>query len=238
MVMIKLRCKLGEEAATLCVRITTSSPTISLSALESQFNSTSPSPILQLSIHISTKTSLHPSRPLTFCTSGTIFTTSRPAEGHIDALALGPLGPGLVHTKADGSHKSISLGNLRIHRARQANDSAPNLLERPDTSFITVPSQASGEECVVTHDISAARLFAFAEQVSPEDLRVGETYAVRLREDYLGTMWWCWGGLEGELKGRKLHAFSEGFCCAGGEERPSEEEGWVIGEDVARLVFE
>jgi hypothetical protein len=62
-----------------------------------------------------------------------------------------------------------------------------------------------------------------------------------MREDCIGTMWWCWGDLEGDLKGKKLHCFSEGFCIAGSEERPSEEEvekeGWVTGEDVSKLVF-
>ncbi|KAF2797952.1 hypothetical protein K505DRAFT_322182 [Melanomma pulvis-pyrius CBS 109.77] len=54
-------------------------------------------------------------------------------------------------------------------------------------------------------------------------------------------MWWCWGDLEGELKGRKLHSFSEGLCLAGNEKKPSEEEidkeGWVTGEDISQLKF-
>jgi hypothetical protein len=159
----------------------------------------------------------------------------------MDGLALGKLGPGLVCKKEDGSRKVISMGNFRVHRARQDGDNATNLLERPDTGFVTVPSAESGEELVLTHEISAERLFAYAERIAPEDLEVGERYEMKTSENYLGTMWWCWGGLEGDLKGKKLHSFSEGFCMAGNEERPSDEEvdkeGWVTGEDVSKLVF-
>lgn len=159
----------------------------------------------------------------------------------MDSLALGKLGPGLVCTQADGTRKSISLGNFRVHRASQDGDNATNLLERPDTAFANVPSQASGGELILTHTISAERLFAYAENMTPGDLQVGEKYEMKTNDNYLGTMWWCWGDLEDDLEGKRLHSFSEGFNLAGSEERPSEDmvkrEGWILGEDVSKLIF-
>jgi hypothetical protein len=249
MVIMKVRHEPGTEEATLSVRLTTATPTLSRSALQSssvpqtsETPQTSTSPALRLQIHIRPTQSTNPSRPLTFCTSGTMLDTARPEHGHLDFLALGSAGPGLVCTKPDGSRKVISLGNFRVHRARQEGTDAVNLLDRPDTGFVSVPSLESGEELVLNHELSAERLFAYSEHVTPADLEIGETYRLSMEEDYIGTMWWCWGDLEGDLKGKKLHCFSEGFCIAGSEERPSEEEmqreGWITGEDVSKLVFE
>jgi len=159
----------------------------------------------------------------------------------MDTLALGKLGPGLVCTHANGQRKVISLGNFRVHRARQDGDNATNLAERPDTHFVSVPSLDSGGDLVLTHEITSGRLFAHAEGITREDLQVGEKYEMGTSERHLGTMWWCWGDLDGDLEGIKLHCFSEGFCVAGEVERPGaeevEREGWVTGQDVSRLVF-
>lgn len=238
MVVVKLRCRPEDEKLTIGVRMTTSQPAISLSTL----NSTSTEPVLEIQIYLRCLSSVQPSRPTTFCTSGTIFDINKPEGGHMDTLALGMLGPGLVCSDAQGGgRKAISLGYFRVHRARQDNDDAVNLLDRPDITFITVPSQDSGEEATVTHTLSAERLFAYAEKITPEDLKLGERYGLRLQDDYIGAMWWCWGDLEGELKGRKLHSFSEGICLAGSEKKPSEEEidkeGWVTGGNISQLVF-
>ncbi|KAF2124319.1 hypothetical protein P153DRAFT_435478 [Dothidotthia symphoricarpi CBS 119687] len=239
MVFIKFRCNPGDEKAILNIWMTTSQPILSLSAL----NTSSSTPVLEFQIHIQCVSSVHPDRPLTICTSGSILDETKPECGHMDQLALGKLSGGLVCSDAtDGTRKVISFGFFYVHRARQDNDRATDLRKRPDVKFITVPAQESGKSVTVTHTLSSERLFAFAEKISPQDLNIGEKYSTTLSDRNIGTMWWCWGDLDNDLRGKKFHPFSEGFCCAGTEEKPSDEEieksGWVTGENVAKLKFE
>lgn len=239
MVLMKLRpCDPGDEQATISVRMATSKPTLSLS---SSLKATSEESVLEIKVHLRCVSSKQPSRPITIATTGSMFDHTKPEAGNLDNLAQGML-PGLVCTKADsGNSKVISLGNFRVHHARQDGDDYANLGERPGSAFITIPSHDSGEEAIVTHTLTSERLFAFSEKVKAEDLAVGEKYSMHLREDYVGTCWWCWGDLEGDLKGKKFHAWSEGFCLTGFDKKPSDEEiekeNWVLGEDVARLKF-
>ncbi|KAI8940805.1 hypothetical protein NX059_002068 [Plenodomus lindquistii] len=177
---------------------------------------------------------------MTLRTSG-VLVPNGPFGGSIDCLALGAFGAGLVCKDAvNGTQKAISLGNYRIHRARQDGDDALDLRERPDASFMTVPAQNSGEEIVITHYLSAKRLFAFAAGFGAQDVRIGEEYVLRLRDDYVGTGWWCWGDLDVDLKGKRLHAYSEGSSL--GVEKPSDEDiekgGWVLGENSTHVKFE
>jgi hypothetical protein len=94
---------------------------------------------------------------------------------------------------------------------------------------------------MVTYSLTSERLFAYAEDITPQDLKVGEAYSARLNNGHIGALWWCWGSSHGELEGKRLHSFSEGFSVTGVGERPSEQEiesgGWVIGEDVSQLIF-
>lgn len=236
MVLLKLRCDPGAEQATIGVRITTSTPTLSLSRLESDLTE----PIVTIQVHLRCLSSTDPSKSVTLFTSGTIFDNTKPEEGHMDNLALGMLGAGLVCTGA-GETKRISLGFFKVHRARQGNDDTSDLRQRPDAAFVTVPPMSSGEEVVVSYALTSARLFAYSKQVTAEDLVEGEKYSIDLNEDYVGTTWWCWGALDKDLKNKKLHAFSEGVCMFGMAKRPTEEEmeaeGWVCGEDVSQLKF-
>ncbi|KAH8898317.1 hypothetical protein GQ53DRAFT_711555 [Thozetella sp. PMI_491] len=236
MVLLKLKCDPGSEQATLSVRITTAAPNLSLSSLKSEASE----PVLNIQIHVRCQWSTNPSRPITILTAGTILDNKKPEAGYMDSLALGMLGAGLVCTNAQ-ERKYISLGYFRVHRARQEGDDSPNLGERPDISFLTIPSQASGEEAVISHTLTAGRLFAFSDKFTADDVHKGEQYSITLRDDYVGTTWWCWGGLNGELKEKKMHAFSEGVSLTGYAEKPSQEEiekeGWVCGEDVSQLRF-
>lgn len=60
-----------------------------------------------------------------------------------------------------------------------------------------------------------------------------------MNNDYLGTLWWCWGDLEGELQRKKLHAWHPGPFT---DPKPSDEfvrEGnWILGEEPMLLDFE
>jgi hypothetical protein len=84
-------------------------------------------------------------------------------------------------------------------------------------------------------------MFRYAEGIQQKDLIPGERYRVHVNDRNVGTMWWCWGGLEVELKDKKLCAWQEGSDW-NDVKRPSDEEiqseGWVLGEDLGRLWFE
>lgn len=236
MVLIKLRCTPGSEQATIGVRVTTAAPSLSLSQLKSK----STEPILNIRVHLRCLSSMEPSRAITILTSGTIFDNAKPTEGYMDNLALGMLGAGLV-CKSGEETKNISLGFFKVHRARQDGDDASDLRQRPRAAFVTVPSLDSGEEVSIDHALTSDRLFVYSDNLTAENLTVGEKYSINLRDDYVGTTWWCWGALDGNLRGKKLHAFSEGICMTGMNERPTdaeiEAENWVCGEDISQLVF-
>ena len=42
-------------------------------------------------------------------------------------------------------------------------------------------------------------------------MRPGEKWRIRLADGYVGTTWWCWEGLDGELQGKKLSAWQDGI---------------------------
>ncbi|KAF1967630.1 hypothetical protein BU23DRAFT_559270 [Bimuria novae-zelandiae CBS 107.79] len=107
----------------------------------------------------------------------------------MDNLALGMLGPGLTCTTTPG--KRISFGYFKIHRARQDNDNAPDLRDRPGAVFLTIPAQDTREEVVVKHTLTAERLFAYAYGKTADDLVVGEKYTASIHEGYVGATWWC-----------------------------------------------
>jgi hypothetical protein len=238
MVLFKLQCRPGDEQATIGVQITTSRPELSLNSLKHP----TPGSVLEIQVSLRCLSSTQPSRAITISTSGSIFENTRPEHGYMDNLAQGRLGAGLVCNNATGgSKKTISFGYFKVHRARQEGDDAPDLRQRPEFSFITIPAYDTGEKVTVTHSLTSERLFAFADNITPDDLAIGETYCVSLREDYVGTTWWCWGDLQDDLKGKKFHAFSKGTCLTWSGDKPNEEviekEGWVIGDDVAQLRF-
>lgn len=43
------------------------------------------------------------------------------------------------------------------------------------------------------------------------DIRPGEVYRLRMDPEHVGTMWWCWGDLEGELKGKPFSEWRHGW---------------------------
>lgn len=57
----------------------------------------------------------------------------------------------------------------------------------------------------------------------------GEEYSIALSGGYLGTMWWCWGDLEGDSKERRFSEWRKGWerYNLGGIEKPGkDEEEW------------
>lgn len=222
------------QQACISVRIHTQQPHLSVATLESSDPS---SPILNINITARCTASTQPSQPLTIEVSGLILDAT-----HGDKLAQGMLGGGLVRVHPPSPPKHVSLGFLRMHRARQEGDDATDLRERPGAAFLTVPPYDAAEEVTVTYELSRERLFRYADGLTAEDLSVGERYRLSLHEGHVGCNWWCWGGLDG----KRPHCFEKGVLGeidreVTGREAPSEEErereGWVIGEDREQLEF-
>lgn len=111
-----------------------------------------------------------------------------------------------------------------------------------------MPGKGEGE-LAVTHEISLERLFRHSD-LRKDAVKVGEKFAVRMNPKRLGSSegWWTWGGLEGELKGKKFAKWErpgqEGEIgnLMPGEKMPDvegmEREGWVFSELFDELMLE
>ncbi|KAL8703680.1 MAG: hypothetical protein Q9201_003134 [Fulgogasparrea decipioides] len=227
MVLLKMKCAPERRKATIAVSVSTSSPTCSFDQAE---ESNDPFQII-LTLHVENTT--QPDRAITFCTNGTVFAPSTPGAG-IDTLGLGTFGP-LV--SMDTPDKKIHLGNLKPHAARTSGTKSNDLKERENLHFLTIPANG---EVQVKHALPVSRMLQYS-NVSRQSLYPGESYCFRLNPDYLGTTWWCWGDLEGDLADKKLSAWQEGLNPEK-VEKPTpeqmEEEGWVLGGNPAELAFE
>lgn len=96
---------------------------------------------------------------------------------------------------------------------------------------------------MVSHDLPLSRIFQYESDLAREDIKPGEEYSIRLDPGYVGTMWWCWGDLEGDLKGKKFSEWRKGwegwnFGVEELEKDVIEREGWVVGEDPEELWVE
>jgi hypothetical protein len=102
---------------------------------------------------------------------------------------------------------------------------------REDWDFITIPSFESGEEVVVEHRLPVEKLQfwkkrddGYRDEVKPEK---GEKWVIGPSEGGLGTFWWRWGDLEGDLKGKKFRN-DEWFDGKGNGEEEGKE--WIESE--------
>lgn len=84
-------------------------------------------------------------------------------------------------------------------------------------------------------------MFKYEGTLTKDDLKAGDVYHFGINSGYLGTTWWCWGDMEGDLKDKKLSAWQEGINL-GKAEKPTleqvEKEGWVLGGNPTELAFE
>lgn len=226
MVLLKLNCPPDRRQALVVVDVSTSSPTLSLS-------NPSQDPF-QLIITLRLTHSTPPAFPITIKTSHTVFFPA-PDSG-LDTLALGTVG-GLV--SASDPARLIHLGNFKDHRVPPGEAPALDLRQRPDEHLLTIP--AEGGEVTVRHNLSIERIFRYEDRLKREDLQPGEKWQIRLADGYVGTTWWCWGGLDEELRSKKLSAWQPGINFERAL-KPSDEiierEGWVLGENPAELEFE
>ncbi|KAK2612549.1 hypothetical protein QQS21_001487 [Conoideocrella luteorostrata] len=214
MAVIKMKCSPEDRKAIIGVSMTARPSTIHL---PSGHKGT----LFQLVIGLRIIESIRKDAPITICRSGTILAH----EDGVDILA-------------QDKSRVISLGLLRVRKARTENNNSPNLKDR-NLEFVTIP--ADGTSVEITHDLSETRLFERSDTIKKQDVRSGETFRMQMDSKYVGTMWWCWGDLDGDLDGKKLHAWQKGINL-GDAVKPSvgeiEDEGWVLGEDLAELEFQ
>lgn len=223
------------------------SPTLSLS---------DPGAVLRLTLTLSIASAARgrEGNPLTFCTERSVFEAVRPGDGGIDVFAR--RGFGQLCSATGDPQKHISLGYFHVS-GRDKSDS-PDLRER-EYRFVTVPGGGGGGEgeehgggtssgsssragpsvATITHGLDWERILRYEEKRKREDLVPGERFEVILKPGFVGTLWWCWGDLETDLKDKRLHMWHGGRK---GEERPDDdflsEGNWVLGEDPALLDWE
>lgn len=255
MVLLKLKpSSLQDRQAALSIRLSTSRPTLSLSESESDTASSSPPFQLVLTVGIVPGTSRRPDQAITIATTGTVLEPSDPSHG-LDIAARGALGP-LRHIAPDPDSppQTISLGQLHPHLARRENIPIPrNMRQREWLHWLTIPApspvpvipdETSSPPAVVQvlHDLPLRRIFQHEYRLSKADVTPGSSYRIGLNDRYVGTMWWCWGDLEGDLRDKKFSQWRKGWEGGNsGVEKPSDEEmmeEWVVGENVAELWVE
>ena len=228
MVLLKLRCSPERRKAVIAVTLSTSSPTLSLNAPEDPLNP------FQIIIGLRIAESIQPGQAITICTKGTVFQPTE--EGvSLDTLALGTIS-GLV--SSTNLEKKISFGHFKLHLARRSDSQSPDLRKRDWLHFITIPAEGQVQ---ITHNLPISRIFRYEDRLSKDDLRSGESYRMRINPGYLGTTWWCWGDLEGNLMDKKLSAWQEGITLDRAEKPKPEEierDGWILGENNAELTFD
>ncbi|KAL9003572.1 MAG: hypothetical protein Q9188_003572 [Gyalolechia gomerana] len=178
--------------------------------------------------------STQPDQAITVCTRGTAFATSDGDAG-LDTLALGAFSP--LTAKSD-SQKRIKLGTPEASLCEQGRF---EILRSERARLARFSDHPSRREVEVRHVMPMGQMFRYEDRLSREDLKLGETYRFHIYPDYMGTTWWCWGDLEGNLKDKKLSARQEGIHFENAE-KPSpervEEEGWTLGANPAELAFE
>lgn len=224
MVFVKLKCPPELRKAIIAVSAKPSSPTISINDTsdnqegKEQFK-------FCISLRIAETT--RPGQPITICTDGSVFELSHP-DGGLDTLAKKTA---ILSSTSDSSRR-INLGMFMVHHARPDPPLSHDLKERPSTQLLTIPAEG---EVVITHDLPLARMFKHEDLLKPTDI-VDETWRLTMAGGAIGTSWWCWGGLEGELEDRRLSAWREGLNYQS-TPKPMGDE-WVVGRDPRELVFE
>ncbi|OJZ83053.1 hypothetical protein ASPFODRAFT_306366 [Aspergillus luchuensis CBS 106.47] len=205
------------DGVTIALILTTSSSTLSRSSSHS----------LEVFVCARIIHSTCPGRSVTIAADRSVFA----GEG----LEIGVFGLGAV-SRQDPS-RVIDFG---IIRPRYRDDfEGPSLSER-GYRLLTIPADGTG--IVVPYEISFDRLFKHS-TLRPEDITPGEEFEIKVNHGRCEVLWWCWGDVEGELKGKNLHTWSQGgnYLCSL-DDRPSEleirEKNYILGGDVDKFKVE
>lgn len=215
MVLVKKICPPERRKAVIAVSASPSSPTFSINNQQD----------FQLRISLRIAETTRPGQAITIITTGTVFVPLNPV-GQVDTLSRGTVSLAAVEPP-EGSRRYIHLGNFRTND-RRPDSPSPDLKERPWVHLLTIPAQGSAE---IAHNLTISRIFRHEERLTKEDV-VGESWRFKLNDGYVGTSWWCWGDLEGDLKEKRLAPRSYG------KPKPDVDDGWVVGCDPVELIFE
>ncbi|RDH32308.1 hypothetical protein BDQ94DRAFT_171074 [Aspergillus welwitschiae] len=207
----------AHDGVTVALTVTTNSPTLSLSS----------SHFLEVFVRARIIHSTRPGRSVTIAADRSVFA----GEG----LEIGVFGPGLT-SKQDPS-RTINFGVIRPRY--HDHFEGPSLAER-GYRLLTIPGD--GSDIVVPYQIPLGRLFEHS-PLRPEDITPGEEFEIKVNHSRCDVLWWCWGDVDGDLKGKDLHTWSQGgnYLCPF-DERPTEaeiEEGnYILGGDVDKFEVE
>ncbi|KAL8767363.1 MAG: hypothetical protein Q9209_006126 [Squamulea sp. 1 TL-2023] len=186
--------------ATLNLQTTVSSTTISLPKSDSDA-STLPDTYIQ--VHASIKHSTYPALPVTLSSWRTPLERSLSPDSSSSPVWLNAALTYLHSTSNPDRYGGPPELGYKVHHY---GGFARNL--REDWDFITIPSLESGEEIVVEHRLPVEKLQfwkkrddGYRDEVRPEK---GEKWVVGPSEGALGTFWWRWGDLEGDLKEKQF----------------------------------
>jgi hypothetical protein len=174
-----------------------------------------------------------PGQAITICTDNSVFALSHPDDDDDDdddSLDMLALKKASLASTSDAS-RHINLGMFNLHQ-RPDPEQSSDLRQRPATQLLTIPAQG---EVVIAHDLPLARMFKHEGTLKPADV-VGETWRPKIFGGAVGTSWWCWGGLDGELKDKRLSAWREWLNHQSTLKQTGEE--WVLGRHPMELVFE
>ncbi|KAI1174206.1 hypothetical protein F4777DRAFT_408331 [Nemania sp. FL0916] len=222
MVLLKYKVDPADVKAKVKVGLS-ASPSISLS---------DPAAELRLTLNIRMESSVNQGQPITFMVDNTVFEVHEDGDGGgMDIFSRG--GFGSLRSTSQEPNKSISLGLFRVN-GRPKSES-PDLRER-GCRFVTVPGDGS---CVaVTHTLDWSRIFKYEDRRTKDDLVPGERFEIGMGKGSFGSMWWCWGDLETDLKDKKLHVWHPGpFADERPDERFVQEGNWVLGEEPMLLEW-
>jgi len=226
MVLLKRICPPERRKAVVVVSSSPSRSTLSITK-----DST-----LQLVISLRITSTTQPGQPITISTNGTVFAQSAP-DSTVDTIARGSA----YLVSSINQHRRINLGNFRTNDLSGhsgAESQSADLKQRLPPRLLTIPAEG---EVKVTHDLSLSRIFQHEQVLKPQDV-VGEEWRLGIQSGYVGTTWWCWGDLDGDLRDKKLSGWHEGMRSGNGVQKPSESEldsgEWVVGCDPVELVFE
>ncbi|KAI1109240.1 hypothetical protein F5Y14DRAFT_433343 [Nemania sp. NC0429] len=221
MVLLKYKVDPADVQAKIKVALS-APPSVSLSDAAAELHIT-------LKIHIDS--SVREGQPITFMVDNTVFEVKEEGDGGMDIFSRGGFS-GIRSTSQD-STKDISLGYFKVN-GRPKSES-PDLRER-GCRFVTIPGD--GSSVTVTHRMDWSRIFKYEDKRTKEDLAPGERFEIGLGKGFLGSMWWCWGDLETNLKDKRLHVWHPGPFR---NEKPDEdfvrEGNWILGEEPMLLEW-
>ncbi|KAI0408282.1 hypothetical protein F4802DRAFT_549222 [Xylaria palmicola] len=189
-----------------------------------------PEATIQLTLTLSIDSSVKEGRPITIMTNGSPLHVYKEGDGGLDVFARNTFGC-FRSTEFDNNKRSISMGFFFMNaRARDHSEELRELGYR----FITVPGD--GSTTTVTHKLGWERIFEYEEKLTKDDLVPGESFMIRLPTNRLGTMWWCWGDLDADLKDKKLHLWHRGPYSGKKPDDDFVRDGnWVLGEEPMLL---